>query len=151
MAKLRLSTPGVFSITLYSSLSWNKMQQNNQKAWGDKHILWLVNCYNIFGNHCQKPWKCSENKPNDVVGISKLAEEGACSVSKSISTSTVCIIIITENTCFKDFTHINWFDFQNHPRCRFHHYCHFSDVETQGTESLRNVPGPQARKWGART
>lgn len=51
-----------------------------------------------FGNHYQKPCKYSENKPEDLVGISKSTEEGVCLGPPSVSIFIIHIIITAEST-----------------------------------------------------
>lgn len=140
--KPRLPAPSALSIILYCPLLWNKIQQSNQKALGDEYILSLDN-HCIFGKHCQKPCKCSENKPKDSMGLLKPAETGA---SQSLSVFLICRT--AENTCFKSCIHITLFNLQNHPRCTFCYYWYFSNVETEATDwevgSQDVIPGSLA-------
>lgn len=150
MAKTKASNSSCSLNYTRLPLFWNRTQQTTQTALGDLCILLLVNRYNIFGNYCQKPHY--ENKPKDLVGISKPAEEGVCLVLKSISIFIICIIIIAENTLYvlralHILTNLIFKTTQEVVSI----IIDTSGMWKWGRRKFNKLPGPQAKKQGAGT
>lgn len=68
------------------------------------------------------------------MGISKPEEKRACQKLKYI------------HDVKNKVTHITLFNLPNHPRCRFHYYEHFNNVETEAQKVQEMYPRPQIRK-----
>lgn len=144
----KTSNSSTFQLHSFTHSSENTVNQStNCKALGDQCVLSPVNCYNTFGNHCQKPRHYSENRPQDLVGISKPAEEWVCFFPKSISIFIICLIIITKTTVYV--SRALYIIFETTPDAGS------IIIDTLGMWKLMPrkfmYPGPQARKQRTRT
>lgn len=100
-ASARPPTPALFQWHSFTHSSENTINQlTNYKALGNLCVLSPVNYYKTFGNHCQKPRHYSENRPQDLVGISKPTKGWVCFAPQSISIFIICLIIITKTTVY---------------------------------------------------